>query len=136
MIDANPDVRMWAKAQSSKSQIVPIPLNKFHKAYRAAVEAIAGTLASIDSESYQASSTSLVSDPSIRSTGMAAFGASSFATNPADLWSAFGSVLRFIPPDLFTTKYHHSDIRRIVTGHLHDVGPRQSFFFYLVLNLI
>jgi senataxin len=136
MMDGKPEVRMWAKTQCSTSQIVPIPLNKFNKPYKASVETIANALVSADPEPGQRLSlTSPTPGPANRN--VAALNLSSFASNPSDLWSAFSSVLRFIPPELLTPgRNYHVDIRRIVIGHLHDVGPRQFFCFHLVLKLL
>jgi senataxin len=133
MMDENPEVRAWAKTQCSKSQIVPIPLDKFNKPYKASVEAIANALISAGPEPRQMPPFT----SGVANLNAAASNIFSFPSNPGDLWSAFGSVLRFIPPEVLTSsRNYHVDIRRIVAGHLHDVGPRQLFCFYPVLALL
>jgi senataxin len=49
----------------------------------------------------------------------------SFARDISCLWSGFSVVLRHMPVDtLASDARQHVDFRRIVTGHLHDTGPR------------
>jgi senataxin len=120
MMDESPLVRTWAKAQCSKSQTIPIPIDKFSRQYRISLDAIIRALTSNNPNHHQASSVETIGSNSAPS-----FGSYPFAPNPGDLWSAFASVLRFIPPDLFTFNGRQLiDIRHTVTGHLHDVGPR------------
>lgn len=116
MMDESLDVRQWAKAQAAKCKVVPIALDKFSRSHDQSLEAIASALSSSSSE-FPAMST-----PNNTMTATPRY---TFASQPEDLWSGFTSVIRLIPPSALTSSpRRNADIRRIVTGHLHDDGPR------------
>lgn len=56
-----------------------------------------------------------------------------FVADIPSQWSSLTTLLRFIPVELFrSSKSFDLDVRRIVIGHLHDIGERQLF----LLNFI
>jgi senataxin len=127
LVDENPQVRQWAKNQISKCKIVPIPKQKFVGAYAVTVDLIAHAVSAgtqIIGLSNPAIPAIYPNNSAIATSG--AFSTFSYATDPANLWSGFCAFLRLVPPELLTSGTSHNvDLRRLVTGHLHDTGPRQ-----------
>lgn len=127
LMDKHVQVRQWAKNQISKCKVVPIPKEKFVGPYTVAMDIIARAV----SVSTQINGLSNLTAPAVTLNGVinttgSSFNAFSYATDPVDLWSGFCAFLRLIPPELLTSSTHlNIDLRRLVTGHLHDTGPRQ-----------
>jgi senataxin len=117
-MDENPDVQAWAKAQAFKSQGTPIPIDQFTQPYRIVVEAITEALTATRLQDHP--DTSLTSLNT--AVGRIEF---SFTSKPVEQWAAFSAVLRLIPRELLTSSTWRVVIRRIVTGHLHNIGPGQ-----------
>jgi senataxin len=126
LVDENPLVRQWAKNQISKCKVVPIPKEKFVGVYTVAMDAVAHAVsAGTQSIGLSNSTTSTVTLKNAAIPASSSF-STSYAKDPADLWSGFCAFVRLIPPELLTSGTHHNvDLRRLVTGHLHDTGPRQ-----------
>lgn len=130
MMGKNAEIRQWAKAQGLKCKTVPMPPSKFIGPYRVAVEAIACALTPTGSglSDSHLTATSASFNGSMAG-GVASTSATNsvfFASDLVDLWVGLCAVLRFIPHEsLISNNHHHVDFRRIVTGHLHDIGPRQ-----------
>lgn len=102
-------VRQWAREQAFKCTTVPMSSDLFVGPYLQAIEVVVHALT--------LSGTSCSQD-----SALCRF---SFARNPSDLWSGFSAVLRHIPVDALTyDTRQRTDLRRIITGHLHDTGPR------------
>lgn len=56
-----------------------------------------------------------------------------FSKDSDVLWSGFGLVLRSVPSEYYSTPHgRRLEFNRIVLGHLHDNGPRQSTFFLFI----
>ena len=126
LVDHHVRVRQWAKNQISKCKMVPVPKEKFVGPYAIAIDVIAHAVsAGTRTNALSNSATAAVTfNNSVNTTGL--FNAFSYATDPVDLWSGFCAFLRLIPPELLTSSTHlNIDLRRLVTGHLHDNGPRQ-----------
>jgi senataxin len=124
LVDENSQVRRWAKIQLSKCKIAPIPMEKFVGAYTVAIDAVAHAVSA--GTRGNASSNPVVSVNNTATEASGLFGTFSYVTDPGDLWSGFCALLRLIPPELLTSSSHHNvDLRRLITGHLHDIGPRQ-----------
>lgn len=125
-VDENAEVRRWAKSQLSRCKTVPIPKEKFVGAYSIAMDAIAHAASSrtqIDSPHNSAIIVDMLRSTTIMASS--SFGSFPYATNPVDLWSGFYAFLRLVPSELLTSSPHHNvDLRRLVTGHLHDTGLR------------
>lgn len=116
MMDERIDVRNWAKSQASRA-ISPMLDNKFLKSHIRSLEAITEAMAMLD---HKASSlpysefSSLSHDKEIL-----------FTSDLCVLWAAFYTVLKFTPVNWLKQRpQQHLDLRHIVTGHLHDTGPR------------
>lgn len=126
LVDENSQVRRWAKTQISKCKITPIPLEKFVGAYTIVIDAVAHAVSAGTHGNASSNPATVVSidNTAIETSGL--FGTFSYVTDPGDLWSGFCALLRLIPPELLTSSPHHNvDLRHLVTGHLHDIGPRQ-----------
>lgn len=108
MMDDDLSVRRWAKSQAMKCTVVPVANDVFIGPHLDAFKAIAHALASTGATTNQPS----VAFPSI-------------STDPTVLWSGLVAVLRLVPDERLTSSAHFNvDVRRIVTSHLHDNGPR------------
>ena len=108
LMNDNLNVRQWAVSQASKCLAVPISDHLFVGSYFQAVEAITHGLTATES-------------------GLALREPHPFSFTPdlSSFWSAFSVALRHIPvAALASGTGRHADLRRIVTGHLHDTGPR------------
>lgn len=117
LFDAKPEVRAWAQKQSTLCEIAPIPTENFLPAHTTVLKAAVDSLAS----------SRPLSD---------SFGSGyklSFVADIPTLWSSLTTLLRFIPVEMFrSSKSFDLDVRRIVIGHLHDIGERQLFPFDLI----
>lgn len=109
LMSDSPSVRQWAKHQASRCAAVPMSSDMFAGPYFQAIELVIRALT--------LSGTDRFSDSALSSF--------SFASDPSHLWSGFFSLLRHLPVDVLASDTrHHTNLRRIVTGHLHDTGPR------------
>lgn len=104
-VDQSEQVRQWARGQCLSADLTVMPPAKFTgsyiKAFEMMVQAIQGTTSNLD--------------------GSPAFNVSS---DPVVLWSAFSKVIRLVPPTENPCKSTF-DLRRTVTSHLHNTGPRK-----------
>jgi senataxin len=126
-MNANGLTRKWAKAQALRCQVTPIPANDFKTQHKEALQEMCKELASTVNRTAQTNHVPELDLPPGFGEG-APRRSLSITTSALELWSSFRSVLRFIPNELLTSNNHrNADIRRIITGHLHDVGPRQYF---------
>lgn len=124
-MDEKVGVQQWAKNIISKCKIVPIPKEKFVGAYSITMDVVAHAV-SIGAQVKNNSAT--IAGPTNNTTIVApgTFSSFSYSTDPVNLWSGFCSFLRLVPSELLTSSVHRNvDLRRLVTGHLHDTGPRQ-----------
>lgn len=131
MLDEVGEVRHWAKSQALKCKIVPMSRATFTGAYITAMDVIAHAVSA-----GTRSTISLNSAPPVTlNEADGVFNTFSFASDPVDLWSGFCAFLRLVPPEMLTSSAdHNSDLRRVVTGHLHDTGPRQYFLAALICH--
>lgn len=120
LMDASANVRQWAKSHASRCQVIPMSSESFIGSYHLALGAIAEAL----EQEFPPSMSGGIADWSLTIY---------FALLPVDLWAGFLSVLRLIPINPQTAgSPQNVTIRRIVTGHLHDVGSRESHCLILV----
>lgn len=123
MFDEAQDVRQWAKSFVTACSEIPMAEDHFvtgHEvALRTVFNLIAKTvnqrnpvvlhIASVE-EAFPVDPFSLTSDPN-------------------EIWAGFCQVLRQIPTQTILRPYGGVDCRRVVTGHLHDAGPRMYIMF-------
>ena len=108
LLSDNPSVRQWARNQALKCTTVPMSSVLFVGPYLQASEVVGRALT--------------LSGSSTLDFTLLPF---SFARDPSHLWAGFSTILRHIPVDaLASDTRQHADFRRIITGHLHDIGPR------------
>ncbi|KAH9854663.1 SEN1 N terminal-domain-containing protein [Lenzites betulinus] len=107
LFNSSPELRQWAQKQSTLCEIAPIPMENFLPSHSTVLKAAVDSIASS------------------RPLGDC-FGPDYKLSFVADIpyqWSGLTTLLRFTPVELFrSSKSFDSDIRRIVTGHLHDIG--------------
>jgi len=112
LISDSLSVRQWAANQASKCTTVPMSNDLFVGSYLQAIEVMVHALALLGPTP--------LTDP--ESGAPFPF---SFARDPSHLWSGFSAALRHIPLHALASDTRlHVDFRRIITGHLHDTGPR------------
>jgi senataxin len=108
MMDENLDVRRWAQSIALKCKITPIPLDSFTSPFKAILELVSDAFTAKTSESL------------LNTTASAPY---AFAQDSASLWAGFLAVLRLVPVELLTSNASVKvDLRRIVIGHLHNIG--------------
>lgn len=104
----SPLVSRWAKAQLMRCQRAPMSMDKFVGPYLTALAAVEHALT--------------IAKPATKSDSRLTF---PFSQDPASIWSGFMSALRLLPREyLKSGKWTPLDLSHIVTGHLHDTGPR------------
>jgi senataxin len=122
ILDEEPKVRQWARNQISNFTLVPIPKDRFTQPFIAVLETMVAALErhrSIVSSQYY---------PPASNLDVSAVHSFSFTSDPSEFWSGVGAILRLIPPEfMVSTSTTRVDFRRVIIGHLHDTGPRQSF---------
>ncbi|EIW59483.1 uncharacterized protein TRAVEDRAFT_71533 [Trametes versicolor FP-101664 SS1] len=107
LFDGTAEVRSWAQKQSTLCEVAPIPTDNFLPAHATVLKAAADSIASS-----RPLSDSFGSDYKL-----------SFVTDIPSRWSSLTTLLRFIPVEHFrSSKSFDLDVRRIVIGHLHDIG--------------
>jgi len=111
-MDESPDVRQWAKAQVIKSTQVPMLESQFVAGHELALQAV------ISAVSLSRKGEVVVTDST---------SPYFFSSDPTQLWSGFSQILRHVPTEVLAKPSQGMDCKRIVMGHLHDVGPRESY---------
>jgi len=125
MVDDHPDVRHWARGRSSKCKVVPIARNKFIGPFMGAIGAVANALTGHCDSSVHSNTT-----PPLNFNECTSTFSHSFTVDRVQLWAGFLAILRLVPVECLTSNTEaRIDLRRIVIGHLHRVGPGQLFSF-------
>jgi len=125
LIVANPLLRTWAKSHASNSSL--IASDKFLGSHVNALGVLAHAINASHNGPAQ-SSLGTITPPN--------FNTQLTFAGSFDLWSGFHSALRLIPPEfLSSSSRQRINIGRIVTGHLHDQGPRQLLYLLFSLQL-
>ncbi|THH12551.1 hypothetical protein EW146_g7587 [Bondarzewia mesenterica] len=136
LVHEDENLRRWAKSQISLCQPMiisdskDVALANYITAFQTAIFALGP-----DSEE-RTSNTRRSSKQPYRDL---AIGADTFpfTKDPAVLWSGFSNALRFFPQEFLKPgKYTDVDIRRIIAGHLHDVGPQFIEVLHCLLFLL
>ena len=111
LMDENPDVRRWAQSIALNCRNIPIPRDDFIGSFEAMLEMVSSALTT------QKDSLTLGGNTVPYA----------FAPDSPSLWAGFLGVLRLVPVELLTSSASlKADLRRIVTGHLHNTGPGLS----------
>lgn len=121
LLNKNEKVRQWALRHTSICRTVPIATEAFSESYKLVLEAMVPAFSANTHVPHpnpnEAIQTTIVADPNV-------------------LWQSFKEVMRFIPSRFLTCSSSLAvDIRRMVTGHLHDTGgtfsnPSQSDAYF------
>ncbi|KAG2359476.1 SEN1 N terminal-domain-containing protein [Suillus spraguei] len=120
VMDESPAVRQWAKAQIIKSTQVPMLEHQFVTGHELALQAVIDALMlSRDGEG--------TTDSAIPQ---------SFSSDASELWAGFSQILRHLPTEILAKSSKGFGYRRIVTGHLHDIGRQFSDILKCLLFLL
>ncbi|KAF9220939.1 hypothetical protein BS17DRAFT_786249 [Gyrodon lividus] len=131
MFDESQDVRQWTRSFVTACSEVPIEGGHFVAGHERALRIIFGLLAKTTGQ-YGPANTSMSTILSVEDRRFPV-GSFSFTSDPQELWIGFCQVLRHIPTDTVLRQYGEADCRRVVTGHLHDVGPQ---FLHILKSLL
>lgn len=119
MFDDSQAVRQWAKSYVTTCSEVPMAVDHFVTGHEVALR----TIFSIIAKTPNQQNSSILHIPSMQGE---TFPVTSFSltSDPNEIWVGFCQVLRQIPTEAFLRSYGGADCRRVITGHLHDTGPR------------
>ncbi|KAF8843323.1 hypothetical protein BDN67DRAFT_945625 [Paxillus ammoniavirescens] len=134
MFDESQEVRQWAKSIVTACSEVPMAEGRFVTGHEQALQVIFGQLAKTAGR-HDPANTSLLTLLSLEE-GSCPVGSFSFTSDPQELWIGFCQVLRHIPTYAMTRRYGGPDFRRLVTGHLHDVGAQFAHILKSLLFLL
>ncbi|KAF9242609.1 SEN1 N terminal-domain-containing protein [Melanogaster broomeanus] len=134
MFDASQDVRQWAKSFVTGCSEVPVAEGHFVAGHEQALQIIFGLLAKTAGQR-DSVNISMLTIHSMEELSFPA-GSLSFTSDPLELWIGFCQILRHIPTETLLRRYGGVDCRRVVTGHLHDVGPHFAHILKSLLFLL
>ncbi|KIK99636.1 hypothetical protein PAXRUDRAFT_822556 [Paxillus rubicundulus Ve08.2h10] len=134
MFDESQEVRQWAKSIVTSCSEVPIVEGHFVTGHEQALQAIFGQLAKTVGR-HDPANTSLLTLLSLEEGSFPA-GSFSFTSDPQELWIGFCQVLRHIPTYAMMRRHGGPDFRRLVTGHLYDVGAQFAHILTSLLFLL
>ncbi|KAG2155818.1 SEN1 N terminal-domain-containing protein [Suillus bovinus] len=121
VMDESSAVRHWAKAQITKSTQVPMLEHQFVAGHELALQAVTRAL-TLSREGEVTTTDSIISN--------------SFSSDSSELWAGFSQILRHIPTEVLAKSSGGIGYRRIVTGHLHDIGKHFSDILKCLLFLL
>jgi senataxin len=118
VMDESSVVRQWAKAQIIKSTQVPMLEHQFVVGHELALQEVINALTlSREGEAVMTDSAIL----------------NSFSSDSSELWAGFSQILRHLPIEVLAKSSKGIGYRRIVTGHLHDIGRREFISFVALI---
>ncbi|KAI6122505.1 SEN1 N terminal-domain-containing protein [Pisolithus croceorrhizus] len=115
LFDESREVRQWARS-------VPMPEARFATGHEVALQAIFSLLTKARGEASSSRSTALPA-PTVES-APEVLRSIAVVSDPRELWIGYSQVLRLLPNQVLLKAYGGVDCRRMVIGHLHDVGPQ------------
>ncbi|KAG1906409.1 SEN1 N terminal-domain-containing protein [Suillus fuscotomentosus] len=121
VMDESSAVRQWAKAQITKSTQVPMLEHQFVAGHELALQAVTRAL-TLSREGEETTTDSVISN--------------SFSSDSSELWAGFSHILRHLPTEVLAKPSEEIGYRRIVTGHLHDIGRHFSDILKCLLFLL
>ncbi|KAG1742367.1 SEN1 N terminal-domain-containing protein [Suillus paluster] len=121
VMDGSSDVRQWAKAQITKSTQVPMLEHQFVAGHELTLEAVISAL-TMSCEGQGTTTDSVL--PYM------------FSSDSSELWAGFSQILRHLPTEVLAKSSEGMGCRRIVTGHLHDIGRQFSDILRCLLFLL
>ncbi|KAG2101040.1 SEN1 N terminal-domain-containing protein [Suillus discolor] len=121
VIDESSAVRQWAKSQITKSTQVPMLEHQFVAGHELALQAVTRAL-TLSREGEGTTTDSVISN--------------SFSSDSSELWAGFSHILRHLPTEVLAKPSEEIGYRRIVTGHLHDIGRHFSDILKCLLFLL
>ncbi|KAF5369282.1 hypothetical protein D9758_002689 [Tetrapyrgos nigripes] len=103
-------VRSWASKQAAKCTIVPMLKDDLLRAYQASIDIVI--------RAFTPNSMAAMNVQTIP-----------FTKDPALLWGSLYEFIRLLHPQHLTFVTSGSDLRHVITGHLHDSGPDGGWYF-------
>lgn len=124
MFDESQDVRQWAKSFVTTCSEIPMAEDHFITGHEVALRTIFNLIANTTNQRNPV----VLHVPSMQGE---TFPVDSFSLTPDPnaIWVGFCQLLRQIPTETILRSYGGANCRRVVTGHLHDVGPRMYINF-------
>ncbi|KAI6128800.1 SEN1 N terminal-domain-containing protein [Pisolithus thermaeus] len=122
LFDESREVRQWARSFISSCTEVPMPEARFATGHEVALQAIFSLLTKARGEASSSRSTALPA-PTVES-APEVLRSIAVVSDPRELWIGYSQVLRLLPNQVLLKTYGGVDCRRMVIGHLHDVGPQ------------
>ncbi|KAI5986161.1 SEN1 N terminal-domain-containing protein [Pisolithus albus] len=122
LFDETLEVRQWARSFVSSCTEIPMPEARFTAGHEVALQAIFNLLTKAREEASSSRSTALPA-PTVES-APEVLRSIAVASDPCELWIGFSQILRLLPNRVLLKSYGGVDCRRMVVGHLHDVGPQ------------
>ena len=119
IFDEAQHVRQWSRSFMRSCSEVPMAEHHFVPGHEVALRSILSLIAKTANRSPVVSHF-----PSVEGETFPIGSAFSSTSDPDEIWFGFCQVLRQIPTNVVLRKYGGADCRSIVTGHLHDTGPR------------
>ena len=120
MFDESQNVRQWSKSFVTACSETPMTGDHFITGHEVALRTIFNLIARTTNQDDPVT----FHTPSVEGQTFLV-GSSFFSTSdPNEVWVGFCQVLRQIPTEVMLRAYGGIDCRRVVTGHLHDVGSR------------
>ncbi|KAG2151416.1 SEN1 N terminal-domain-containing protein [Suillus clintonianus] len=121
VMDESSAVRQWAKAQIVKSTQVPMLEHQFVAGHELALQAVIKAL------TLSREGEGVTTDSALPY---------SFSSDSPELWAGFSQILRHLPTEVLVKSSEGMGYRRIVTGHLHDIGRQFSDILRCLLFLL
>lgn len=122
--DGSQAVRQWAKSFLAACSEIPMAEDHFVTGHEVALRTVFNLIAKTANHHNSNGLHTLSAEGETFPVGTL-----SFTSDPNEIWSGFCQVLRQIPTQTILRSYGGVDCRRVVTGHLHDTGPRMCVRF-------
>lgn len=124
IFDESQAVRHWAKSFVMACSEIPMAEDHFVTGHEVALRTIFTLIAKTANQHNPI----VLHIPSMEGETLPV-GSFSLTSDPNEIWVGFGQILRQIPIGTILRSYGGADCRRVVTGHLHDTGPRMYIWF-------
>lgn len=122
LFDESQEVRQWARSFISSCTEIPMPEARFVTGHEVALQAIFNLLTKTRGDASTSDST--VFTVLTMETVPEVLRSITVVSDPRELWIGYSQVLRLLPNRILLKSYGGVDCRRMVIGHLHDVGPQ------------
>ncbi|KAL4081054.1 SEN1 N terminal-domain-containing protein [Scleroderma citrinum] len=119
--DESQEVRQWARTLISSCTEIPVAEEHFVAGHELALQTVFCLLS--DTRREVTHDLSMLPVPTVESTSEL-LKAITFTSDLRELWIGYSQVLRIVPDQVLLKSYSSVNCRKVVVGHLHDVGPQ------------